>query len=255
MMMQKEMALKESYGNETIDDFAVRQIIKWLQGQENVDLDALSDIEFIYLPVFDSYSEVQPHALNTRLSLDSDYFCSMIELFFKKSTEEKSEHKINKALRERLFTVLFQFKVTPGIDWNGCFNETSYRKWMNSVKAWSKTNDRYEVTMQTVGCGLSYASLDEEKLPPSPIMEDLNKVENTEIRRGYYIGIINQRGVHFVDPSGKPELKLSDEYKERADFVEAKGYSRYADVLRQISDEYKREAMHNIAESQKRIEC
>lgn len=85
--------------------------------------------------------------------------------------------------------------------------------------------------------------------------QELNLPENDALRRGYYLGIINQRGVHFVDPSGKPELKLSDEYKEKADFVEAKGYSRYADVLRQISDEYKREAMHNIAESQKRIEC
>ena len=238
---------EESVNNETIDNYAVQKIIRWLQKQECISLEQLSDIEFIYLPVFETDSEVKPHALNTRLSLDPDYFCSMMELFYKKHSDQKHEIELNNGIKDRLIKILFQFKVTPGYGWKGTFDEKRFRFWMDSVKNWSEENDRYVITMQTVGSGLSYAPLDVEKLPLRPIIEELNKPENHEMRRGYYLGILNQRGVYFVDPEGKPEKELAKDYNDRANAVESKGYSRYANVLRQISFYYNKEAMQNIS--------
>lgn len=159
--------------------------------------------------MLDEYSEVRPRALNTRLSLESEYFCSLIELFYKERNGEKREIELNKSLSDRLYEILFQFKVTPGIDWNGNFDAKRFDYWMKTVKTWSRDNDRYEVAMHTVGSGLSYAELDEDKLPQTAVIEELNRVENEELRRGYYLGIINQRGVHWIDPEGKPELTKS----------------------------------------------
>ena len=244
---------EESKGNEPIDSYAIKNIIRWFQKQESIDIALRSDIEFIYLPFIDIYSGEQPRALNTRLSLEPDYFCSMIELFYKRKTEDNNEVELNKGVADRLCSILLHYKVTPGVNWNGYFDENRFRVWMDSVKKWSEENDRYEVAMHTVGSGMSYATLDADNLPPIAIIKELDLVENDELRRGYYLGLFNQRGVHYVDPEGKPELELYEDYNKRADIVEAKGYSRYADVLRKLADEYKREAMHNIAESQKRI--
>lgn len=248
---------EESIGNEKLETYSVRKLIGWLQQQDYTDLELLSDIEFIYLPLLDDYSEVQPRALNTRLSQDPDYFCSMIELFYKKSSDEEFKQELNKEISERLFEVLFQFKVVPGTDWNGNFNEEQFMKWIGSVKIWSTENDRYAVTMQTVGSGLSYATVDDRKMPANIIIEELNKAENEELRRGYYLGIINQRGVHLVDPEGKPELELAKDFEDRANRVETMGYSRYSDVLRKISEQYKNEASYNIQEARddSDIEC
>lgn len=80
-------------------------------------------------------------------------------------------------------------------------------------------------------------------------LEELNRVENEELRRGYYLGIINQRGVHWIDPEGKPELELAEDYENRANIAESRGYSRYAGILRVIGDEFKREAKSNILEA------
>lgn len=145
--------------------------------------------------------------------------------------------------------ILFQFKVIPGIDWNGNFDAKRFDYWMKTVKTWSRDNDRYEVAMHTVGSGLSYAELDEDKLPQTAVIEELNRVENEELRRGYYLGIINQRGVHWIDPEGKPELELAEDYENRANIAESRGYSRYAGILRVIGDEFKREAKSNILEA------
>lgn len=195
--------------------------------------------------MLDDYSEVRPRALNTRLSLEPEYFCSLIELCYKERNGEKREIELNKSLSDRLYEILFQFKVIPGIDWNGNFDAKRFDYWMKTVKTWSRDNDRYEVAMHTVGSGLSYAELDEDKLPQTAIIEELNRVENEELRRGYYLGIINQRGVHWIDPEGKPELELAEDYENRANIAESRGYSRYAGVLRVVVDEFRREARRN----------
>lgn len=65
----------------------------------------------------------------------------------------------------------------------------------------------------------------------------------------HYLGIINQRGVHWIDPEGKPELELAEDYENRANIAESRGYSRYAGILRVIGDEFKREAKSNILEA------
>ena len=225
-----------------------------MQQQKDIALEMKSDIEFIYLPMLDEYSEVKPLALNTRLSNDSDYFCNMIELFYKKRSDEKHSLKLNEGLKERLFAILFQYKVVPGIDLDGEFEENVFKDWMEHVKSWSLKNERYEVTMQTVGSGFSYAELNEERLPQKIIMEELNKAENEELRRGYSLGIVNQRGAHFIDPEGKPEFDLATDYENRACLAEKRGYSRYADVLRQIAENYRREAEHNILRAKREEE-
>lgn len=84
-------------------------------------------------------------------------------------------------------------------------------------------------------------------MPPLPIAEELNRPENEELRRGYYLGIINQRGVHYVDPEGKPELELAEENRQKAAIAEAKGYSRFADIFIEIAAQYESEAHRNIA--------
>lgn len=162
--LMKLAGTEESIGVEMFDDYAVQKIIGWFQQQEDIDLELRSDIEFIYLPMLDDYSEVRPRALNTRLSLEPEYFCSLIELCYKERNGEKREIELNKSLSDRLYEILFQFKVIPGIDWNGNFDAKRFDYWMKTVKTWSRDNDRYEVAMHTVGSGLSYAELDEDKL-------------------------------------------------------------------------------------------
>ena len=78
------------------------------------------------------------------------------------------------------------------------------------------------------------------------IIDELNKIENDEMRRGFIIGTINQRGVSYIDPEGKPEYQLAEKYHDLASKVEELGYSRFAGSLRELADNYINEAKHNI---------
>ena len=228
---------KDSIGNEKIDDYAALKIIGWLHGQECIDLESKSEIDFIYLPLFTDYSEVQPHALNTRLSTDPSFFCSMIEMRYKKRSSENHDSVPNKEVFKRLIRIFLRYKVVPGVDWNGNFSETSFKYWIKNVKEWSKENDRYEITMNKVGTALTYVQLDAERLPDNIIMEELNKVDNSELRDGYYLAMINPWGMS--KSVGNLEFNKTEDFINRAEAAERKGYSRYAATLRKITEHFR----------------
>ena len=123
---------------------------------------------------------------------------------------------------------------------------TDPEKWMEEVKKWSRENDRFEVSMHTVGGALSYVKFDELGLIEPTIMAELNKIENDDLRKGYKLGIVNQRGVHWVDPEGREEKELARTYQKRAENVEKLGYSRFAGLLRDIATGFLAEAQDNI---------
>ena len=68
---------------------------------------------------------------------------------------------------------------------------------------------------------------------------------NDDLRKGYRLGVLNQRGVHWLDPEGKEERELASKFESRANSIEELGYSRFADTLRSISAQYMREAEYN----------
>ena len=64
----------------------------------------------------------------------------------------------------------------------------------------------------------------------------------------YRTEVFNSRGVHWVDPTGKPERELAAKWKGKADAVEDAGLARFAATLRELSDSYDREAESIIEE-------
>ena len=76
----------------------------------------------------------------------------------------------------------------------------------------------------------------------------LNARDAEDMRSGYRTGIFNSRGVHWVDPTGKPELELAEQHRKKAEHVENAGYQRFAVTLRSLSETYTREAERIVIE-------
>lgn len=231
-----------------LDPEAVINLIGLLQQERNISIKDISDIEMLYLLWLDSHSPVKPLAIRYRLANEPEFFCELIKLFYRKKHSDAHEESLSEYAGKRLYHLIFEFCVVPGTDWNGCYHEDIFTSWIAYCKQWGKDEDREEVVLQTIGQGLSYARKLENGLIDEFIINELNKVENDEMRRGYCIGVFNQRGVVTVDPEGKPELKLAQKYNEMAEKVESMGYAKYAEALRDLASGYTQEAMHNIKE-------
>jgi hypothetical protein len=231
---------------EKIDPDSTRDLIRYLQESGKIDLNTLSQIEFYYLVWLDEDSEVKPKTIEYLLANESSCFCELMAAAYKKRHAESEAKTLPKAVIDRIFQITFQYRIVPGTDWNGNFHNDTFEKWMKEVATWARENDRFEVSMHTVGGALSYVEFDDAGLIDVSIMAELNKPENDELRKGYQLGTFNQRGVHWVDPEGKPEKELAAKYEKRAEAVEALGYFRFAGLLQDIAAGYLREAEDNI---------
>ena len=240
--------------HERIDRDSTRALIKYLQDSGAIDVKVLSEIEFFYLVWLDDYSDVKPRALEYLLANEPGCFCELMAATYKERHAEAKPKSISKALRERLFQLTFRYRIIPGTDWDGNFHSDVFENWLRAVIAWAKENDRYEVSMQTVGNALSYIAFGDNSLIDAAIMAALNRIDNDELRRGYHLGVFNQRGVHWIDPEGKPEKELARTYQMRADAVEKVGYSRFANLLRKIADGFLKEAEMHIREAKEEFE-
>ncbi len=75
----------------------------------------------------------------------------------------------------------------------------------------------------------------------------LNQKDSEPMRAGFYIAIRRSRGVHKVDPTGKPEKDLALKYRQKAEETENAGYYRLATTLREVANTYDKQAERIIA--------
>lgn len=206
-----------------IDPDSTRNMIRYLQESGKIDMNTLSLIEFFYLVWLDEDSEVRPKTIECLLANESCCFCELMAAANKKLHADSSANALPKAVSDRIFQITFQWRVIPGTDWDGNFHEDVFEKWMKEVVTRSIENDRFEMSMHTVGGALSYVAFDDAGLIDVSIMAELNKPESDELRKGYQLGTFSQRGIHWVDWEGKPEKELTAKYENRAKAVEAWG--------------------------------
>lgn len=74
------------------------------------------------------------------------------------------------------------------------------------------------------------------------VAKTLNERTADDMRRGFRTEVFNSRGVHWVDPTGKPERDLANQWKEKAEAVEVAGFARFASTLKELAESYNREA-------------
>ena len=96
--------------------------------------------------------------------------------------------------------------------------------------------------------------------PPAPeglwirraVAAALNDREADHMRDGYRTATYNSRGVHWVDPTGKPERELAEQFRSKAEEIENAGFQRFAVTLRGLADSYDREAERVIRDHKDR---
>ena len=132
---------------------------------------------------------------------------------------------------------------------DGSFDDTHFSSWLQQVKEICTGSGHLEVALINVGEVLIHCPSDTNGLWINHTVADaLNAIDAEDMRRGFSTGLFNSRGVHWVDPTGKPERELAEHYRQKAEDVENAGYQRLAVTLRGLSESYDREAERIVAE-------
>ena len=228
-------------------------LIKMLQDANDVADDDLFRIEWNYLRWLDkgSGSGIGPRFLERKIATDPKFFCDLIELIYRSKNKQSESNgplsKVEEAKVKHASKLLDNYSIIPGVTKIGEFDSDAFSFWLEYVKNSTKVSGHYDIAMLKVGEVLVNSPEDRSGLwIDESIAAALNHKDAQPMREGFDIGVINSRGVHYVDPEGKPEKDLAEKYRQKADDVENAGFHRFAITLREISDNYKKEAERNI---------
>ena len=234
---------------ETTDVYPITEIIKALQDSPDTDPEDLFRIEWAYLSLLDSHNNASPKSLENRLASDPDFFCEVIRLVYrsKKKAQPKEEPtETDKALAESAGRLLYVWRTPPGTV-DGEFSPDQFTEWLEQVKQACTKSGHLEVALSHIGEVLIHAPSNPEGLwIHQNAAAALNAGDTEKMRESFCREIYNSRGMHEVDPTGKPERELAEQYRQKAEDVENAGYHRFAVTLRKLAEDYKREAERNI---------
>jgi hypothetical protein len=239
----------------SMDIYYTIEIIKALQNDPATNPDDLFKVEWAYLPLLERDHGASPKLLENRLATAPGFFCEVIRLVYRSKKEPKSEKESTeqqKIFAENAYRLLHEWRTPPGLQPDGSFSKEHLGQWLESTKAACTESGHIEVALTHVGQVLFHC-------PPDPdglwinraAAEVLNGKDAEDIRNGFATAIFNSRGVHTVDPSGKPEFQLSEKYDKYAEAVENAGYQRLAVTMRGLADFYTREAKRIIDEAKR----
>lgn len=245
-------ALSSSEPNYAMNVYSIVELIKFLQAEPTVNQDDLFRVEWAYLPLLDRHSSAAPKLLESRLANDSEFFCEVIRLIHRSKKEDQPSREPteeSKAIATNALWLLHEWKTPPGTQEDGTFSEERFTEWLQKVKAVCTESGHLEVALIYTGQVLIHT-------PPDPdglwihrtVAAALNDYAADDMRTGFGRGIYNSRGVHWVDPTGKPERELAKQFRRKAEEIENAGFRAFAVTLRKLADDYDREAERIVAE-------
>jgi len=247
-------ALSSKESSYTINSYQIIELIKFLQTEPSVNQDDLIRLEWAYLPLLDRRSGASPKLLESKLANDPKFFCEVIRLIYRSKKENRPSREPTEELRsiaENAWLLLHEWKTPPGTQKDGTFSEDCFNNWLCKVKEICTETGHIEVALIHVGQVLIHAPADPGGLWINrAVATALNDRSADQLRDGFSMGMYNSRGVHWVDPTGKPERELAEQLRRKAEEIENAGFQRFAATLRNLADSYDREAERIISKHQ-----
>lgn len=248
------LAVSSTGRSNSMDTHHIVELIKFLQSEPSISQDDLFRIEWAYLPLLGSLGHGKPKLLEHKLATDPEFFCEIIRLIYRSEKEDAPpvEHSEDaKAIATNAWRLLHDWRTPPGTQIDGSFSGQRFTQWLETTKAICTESGHLDIALIQVGEVLIHVPSDANGLwIDATVASALNGRDDEHMRRGFSTAVYNSRGVHWVDPTGKPEKELAEEYRRKAEDVENVGFQRFAVALRGLADGYDREADRIVAEHQ-----
>lgn len=227
-------------------------LIKVLQAEPNINQDDLLQIEWAYFPLLNQSQKARPIFLERKLSSDPDFFCDVIRLIYRSKKEQKTSTETSQEsqnLATKAWHLLQDWKVIPGTKEDNSFSIEFFNKWLQCVISSCEQSGHLGAALYHIGKVMFFAPKDPDGLWINrTVAAALNASGMNEIRDGFWAGVIQSRGFHWIDPSGEPEKLLAKEFRDKAEDIENAGYVRFSLLLIDIAQYFEHDAKRIIKE-------
>ncbi|WP_107840027.1 HigA family addiction module antitoxin [Metasolibacillus meyeri] len=247
--------------NETTDNFQlesyhISKALNSLNGRTGITLDEMAQLEFLFINVLNS-SEYDIPNLEAQIAESPVLFVQAIVFAYKRSDEGEDplEWRITNteqqaAIATAAHRLLNKIAKIPGTNKNGDIDTVTLTKWLKEVRRLCQEYSRAEIGDQCLGQLLAKAPIDQNGIwPCQEVCEVMDEITSLEIGTGFYVGVLNSRGVHWKDSEGLQERKLATKYRNWAEHLHFQ-YPYVGAILENIAQFYDNEAKSRDTEAQ-----
>lgn len=240
--LQQFLAGQEPDGR-MVDSWHLGEMLETLEQCGEIEKSALIQLEFRLFPAL-GYGQQEARAVTLYESIMSEppLFAELISLLYKPEHQEREEAltEAAKTAASHAWEILHACTRMPGTGRDGRINTDAFTSFIDSVRELCGQADRLAVGDLSLGEILAYAPADEDGTWPfSPAREVLDRPELNDMRRGFYIGTFNKRGVTSRSPldGGGQERDLATYYRDQAGRVQY-SHPNVAAILEEIAGDY-----------------
>ena len=231
----------------------ITELIKVLREHPGSTTQDLVRVEWAYLPLLDHYyKNTSPVTLEKQLGADPKFFCEIIQLLYRSKNDKQPQKKTNekdKAKASFAWHLLHNWRMPPGSQPDGTFLFNDFSRWLGQVRKICDESGHLEMALKHVGQALFYCPEDSDGTWINRQVARVLDGEDAEpMRDGFAVEVISSRGAHWVDPTGAPERKLAEQYREKAEIIERGGLRYFSETLQAVARQYEQVAQRIVDE-------
>ena len=236
--------------------YNIKKLFKAIYNMHPKDKTTVAHLEWAYLEILCDYNkDIQPQYLSAELATDSNFFIEILCWIYK-GRDEETPQKVDESSQRRAtlaYKLLNNWSTMPGQRPDGSIDISQALTWLSKAETACRKCDRYEVGFHHIGnmfarkCKFwkEKKSVGEKVVEidiPYEICEIIEQLENSEIERGFSMGINNSRGVFWRSgKGGEQEREIAKIFNGYALSISSK-YPRVARLMESIAHNYTADA-------------
>ncbi|MGH2530315.1 MAG: hypothetical protein ACRDH0_13420 [Actinomycetota bacterium] len=237
-----------------LDRHDILQLFEFLQSSE-LEWQRVARLEWSYASALDFEGRLT--TLHRLMSEDPAFFVELISRVFRASDEPRDDDVEVPGETARIATnayrVLSHWQRPPGLTSEGTIDGDLLNEWVERARELLAKARRLDIGDVHIGKVLAHSPPDEDGVWPSRAVRALlETLQNDKIEEGLQTNVHNQRGVttRGLTEGGVQERDLVRKYREEAARLSDE-WPRSAAILREIADDYEREARRSDEDAER----
>lgn len=198
----KKAVTEEASENIRISRYEIERIFEELDKRNDIDKPTLIHLEWLYLPLLDSYGTGRnPKNLEEELANSPDFFIEVLKCLYvptDKTLLEKEKEGISdeviKNKAKQAYHLLHSWKKIPGMKEDNSIDKEELKKWITNVRALAEAASRLEVADSEIGKVLAEYPENSQEWPQEKIFEIIEEINTDNLKSGYSSAMFNKRG-------------------------------------------------------------
>lgn len=242
-------------GDQVMFGHYVEQIFQELD-KAGISDDELARLEWAYLQLLDDSQERAPQALYRSLATSPAFFADIVAALYKRDDgvpeEAPADEKRVATVAQQAFHLLEAWKIPPGLV-NGKIDAVALKTWVEAAREACRKRGRLKSGERHIGQVLAFSPMGSDGCWPAEGIRDvIDEFGGADIGRGFYLGVVNSRGITSRMPTdgGEQERDLATRYRAWAKLAELE-WPLTASRLSEIASHYDYDAKRHDDDAEK----